>query len=58
MSSCSINFHVYRTCLLDPIIEGTIKFVFLNQSDVQSSERTDYSQLFIEPDADVFETIN
>lgn len=47
------------TCVqVDPIIEGSTKFVLLNQRDVRSSESTDYSQLFIEPDADVFEMIN
>lgn len=58
LSSCNINLHLYRTYLVDPIIEGSINFFLLNQMDVQSSESTDYGQLFIEPDDDVFETIN
>lgn len=49
---------MYRTYLVDPIIEGSIKFVLLNQRDVPSSESTGYGQLCIEPDADVFEMIN
>lgn len=53
-----MHLHGYRTCLVDPRVEGSIKFVLLIHTDIQSSESTDYSQLFIEPDADVFKTMN
>lgn len=43
--------------LVDGIIEGSIKFALLHQRDVYSPNSAEYGQLFIEPDADVFETI-
>lgn len=48
---------MYTTYLVDGIIEGSIKFALLNQRDVYSPDSADYGQLFIEPDADVFETV-
>lgn len=58
MNSCTMHLLGYRTYLVDPRIEDGIKFGLLIHTDTQSSESADYSQLFIEPDADVFKTTN